>query len=192
MQDHNSASLVETCSSETSGGRTTFPILQSLVIATVGALSADVIQRAIDVAAQVGRGVIKYHIMHPSVRRSYLSIMENDRRYTSEYLLKPDAGTKAAKDPYENMLTFGGTPIEIDHFAPYGEWLGFDNRSATRFIMADGEWADETGAILRAVAGAVDTFDATYRIYENFFLGQPNQSFRLTGISTNIVVVHVN
>ncbi len=171
--------------------RTTFPILQSLIISSVGALSADIIQRAIDVVAQLGRGIIKYHIMHPSTRRAYLTLMENDRRYTHEYLLKPDLGTKAAKDGSRGAVTFGGVPIEIDHFAPYGEWFGFDNRSAVRYVMADGEWVDEDGAILSRTAGAVDTFDAIYRIYENFALLQPNQSFKLTGITTNVVVVHV-
>lgn len=172
--------------------RTTFPILQSTVISSVGALSADVIQRAIDVTAQIGRGKTNYHIMHPSVRRAYLSLMENDRRYTQSHLRNPDAGTKAAADAYGNNLTFGGVPLEIDHFAPYGYWFGMDTGDCKRYVLADGEWADETGAILTEVSGSVDTYKAVYRIYENFANLQPNKSFRLDGISANVVVVHVN
>jgi hypothetical protein len=56
--------------------------------------------------------------------------------------------------------------------------------------MSDGEWADEDGAVLRA-ATAVDTWDATYRIYENFALLRPNQSFRLRAISTTFTVAHI-
>ena len=172
--------------------RTTFPILQSTVISSVGALSADIIQRAIDVTAQIGRAKITKHCMHPSVRRAYMSLMENDRRYTQDRLMSPDAGTKAAKDPYESRLQFGGVDLYIDHFAPYGYWFGLDSRSATRYVMTDGEWADETGAVLTEVANAVDTYKGIYRIYENYALLQPNQCFRLDGISANIVVVHVN
>lgn len=51
--------------------RATFPILQSLVVSSVGALSADVIQRAIDVATTVGNAQIAYHLMHSSVVRAY-------------------------------------------------------------------------------------------------------------------------
>jgi len=169
--------------------RTTFPLLQSLVISNVGALSADIIQRAIDVSAQMGRGIIKYHVMHPSTRRAYASLMENDRRYTGEKLLKPDLGLITAKDG-QGGLDFGGTGIEVDHWAPYATWFGLDNRSSVRYVMSDGEWVDEDGAVLSRSTTAVDTFDAIYRIYENFACLQPNQSFRLDNISSNIVVVH--
>ena len=172
--------------------RTTFPILQSTVISSVGALSADVIQRAIDVVAQIGQGRIAYHCMHPSVRRAYMSLMENDRRYTQSNLMNPDAGTKAAKDPYNNELTFGGVPLRIDHYAPYGYWFGLDTKSFKRYVQTDGEWADETGAVLTEVSNQVDTYKGIYRIYENYAALNPNQWFRLDGISSNLIVVHVN
>ena len=170
--------------------RTQFPILQSVDINSVGALSADILQRAQDVTLQVGNCKTAYHLTHPDTRRAYLTIMEQDRRYTGPALRNPDAGTVAFKGGYNSGLAFGEVPIMVDPHCPYGMWFGFDNRSATRFVMSDGEWADEDGAVLRA-ATAVDTWDATYRIYENFALLRPNQSFRLRGINSTFVVAHI-
>lgn len=172
--------------------RTAFPILQSVDINSVGALSADILQRAQDVTLQVGNCKTAYHMTHPDTRRAYLTIMENDRRYTGPALRNPDAGTVAFKGGYNSGLAFGEVPIMVDPHCPYGMWFGFDNRSAVRYVMSDGEWADEDGAVLRAVGStAVDTWDATYRIYENFALLRPNQSFRLRGISTTFVIAHI-
>jgi hypothetical protein len=170
--------------------RTAFPILQSVDINSVGGLSADILQRAADVTLQVGSAKIAYHLTHPDTRRAYLTIMENDRRYMGPALRNPDAGTVAFKGGYNSGLAFGEVPIMVDPHCPFGMWFGFDNRSATRFVMSDGEWADEDGAVLRA-ATAVDTWDATYRIYDNFALLRPNQSFRLRAISNTYVVAHI-
>jgi len=167
--------------------RATFPILQAYVLTSAGAISADLIQRAIDVVGSVGQGKVTKHCMSYDTRRALLAIMENDRRYSHEYLMKPDAGTKIAKD-YKATLTFGGIPVQCDHFAPFGEWYGLDTSSWRRASMADGEWADETGAVLTAVAGQLDTYEALYRIYENFYALQPNQSFAIRGITTNVIV----
>lgn len=173
-----------------SQSRTAFPILQSTIITGVGGLSADILQRAQDVTLQVGNCKTAYHLTHPDTRRAYLTIMENDRRYTGPALRNPDLGTVAFKGGYNSGLAFGEVPIAVDPHCPYGFWFGFDNRSAVRYVMSDGEWADEDGAVLRA-ATAVDTWDATYRIYENFALLRPNQSFRLSGISTTFVIAHI-
>jgi len=167
--------------------RTTFPILQSYVLTAAGPISADLIQRAIDTVGAVGQGKVSKHCMSYDTRRALLAIMENDRRYSHEYLMKPDAGTKVAGD-YKATMTFGGVPVMCDHFAPFGEWYGLDTSSFRRASMTDGEWADETGAVLTGVAGAQDTYAATYRIYENFYALQPNQCFAIRGISTNVVV----
>lgn len=171
--------------------RTAFPILQSTVINSVGSLSADILQRAYDVALQVGNCKTAYHLTHPNTRRAYLTIMEQDRRYTGPALRNPDAGTVAFKGGYAGGgLAFGEVPIMVDPFCPFGMWFGLDNRSGVRYVMSDGEWADEDGAVLRA-ATAVDTWNATYRIYENYAMLRPNQSWRLADISTTFVIAHI-
>lgn len=110
-----------------------------------------------------------------------------------EYLANPDAMTKAAKGGYgtSGTLSVSGAPIMIDPFAHYGMWFGMDWRSAKRYVMEDGEWANETGAIFTAVADEVDTYAATYRIYDNRILERPNQCFRLDDITSNIAIAHI-
>lgn len=171
--------------------RTTYPVLQATAITSVGALSADVIQRAIDVVAQVGNSQIAYHLMHPSVVRAYLALAEADRRYMGADLKSPDIGTVAAKNTWNTGLNFGGTPLKRGIDAPYGFWFGCDPRSFVRFVADGGSWVDEDGAVLHRDGTAVDTFLGEYRIYENYCALRPNQSFVLSGITTTVVAVHV-
>lgn len=171
--------------------RTSFPILNSTVITSVGALSADVIQRAIDVAMQIGNCQINFHLMHPSTVRAYLALAESDRRYMGADLKSPDVGTVAAKNTWNTGLNFGGTPLKRGLDAPYGTWFGVDTRSFVRFVADAGSWVDEDGAVLRRDVTAVDTFLGQYRIYENYAAFRPNQSFRLDGITTTVVAAHI-
>ena len=171
--------------------RNTFPILQSFVVASAGALSADLLYRAIHVAYQQGKGRVSQHWMHPATLRAYIRLMELDRRYQGADLKRPDLGTAAAKpSEAKSGLDFGGVPIYMDFDAPYGIWFGLDNRSWTRYVMNPGSWIDEDGATLFRVDGAIDTFGAQYRIYEQFCVFNPNQSFRIDGIDTTVAVVH--
>ena len=54
---------------------------------------------------------------------------------------------------------------------------------------ANGE-IDASGGTVYGFLVDSPTYEALYRIYENFYALQPNQCFKLTGISTNIVVAH--
>jgi hypothetical protein len=114
-------------------------------------------------------------------------MMENDRRYSGGSLMSPDAGTKFAKD---RTLEFGGIPIIRDKYAPYGEMFGLQKDTFTRWILTEGEWADETGDILRFVTDQ-DTYEGIYRIFDNFSCEKGNCNWRLTGITANVVVVNL-
>jgi len=161
--------------------------LQATVIGSVGALSADVIQRGIDSVYQRSRGKTSHLIMEHATRRAYLVMMENDRRYMNASLMKPDAGSAAAK---MGDLRFGEIPIIADKDCPYGTIFGIEADTFTRWILTEGEWADETGAILRFVANQ-DTYEAIYRIFDNFSCENGGRNFRLDGITVNAVVVHL-
>ena len=172
--------------------RTTFPITQSTVISVSGALSADVIQRAIDLADQRGDGDTSDLIMHHSVRRAYLAMTENDRRYTAGDLSSPDAGTVAAK---RGRLTFGGIPIMEEKYAPYGMVFGVDRSGFSRYVLVPGEWADEDGSVLTRIGtgtSAIDAFEAYYRIWDEFHNDYANRSWRLDGVTANVVVAHID
>jgi hypothetical protein len=173
--------------------RTAFPIYQSNVIGSVGPLSADVIQRGIDLADERGDGEIDNLIMHHSVRRSYLQMMEGDRRYTSGDLSSPNAGTVAAK---RGKLSFGPIPIMEEKYCPYGTIFGIDSSGFSRYVEVSGEWADEDGAVLSRVGpgttSAQDAFEAFYRIWDNFQNDYPARSFRLDGVTATISVAHID
>lgn len=172
--------------------RTTFPITASTVIPNVGAFSADVVQRAIDVADQKSDGEPSDLIMHHSVRRAYIASMEADRRYAGGDLSRPDAGTVAAK---RGQLTFGNIPILEEKYAPYGMIFGVDRSGFSRYVLVSGEWADEDGSVLSRVGtgtSAQDAFEAFYRIWDEFHNDYAGRDWRLDGITATVTVVHVD
>lgn len=168
--------------------RTTYPIFKSVNIASVGPLSADIIQRGIDIADQIGEGQVQFMICHHSVRRAYLTLMEADRRYaTSSDLKKPDVGTQVAK---LKEITFGDIPMFVDKDAPYGTLFGIDPTPFTRWVECEGEWADDDGTVLLRLTD-VDAYEARYRIFENYSCDRPASCVRWDGITANAVVAHI-
>lgn len=167
--------------------RSTYPIFKSTVLPTVGPLSADILQRGIDISDQIGEGSISKFICHHAVRRSYLTMVDSDRRYMGGDLMAPDAGTKAAK---MGDITFGGIPWLVDKDAPYGMLFGLDQSSATRWVEVEGEWADDDGTILLRLLNQ-DAYEARYRLFENYSLDRPASCVRWDGITANVVVAHV-
>lgn len=172
--------------------RTTYPLFQSTVISSVGALSADVLQRGVDLADQRGDGDIDTLVMHHSVRRAYIAMTDSARRYTSGDLSRPDAGTVAAK---KSKLTFGGIEILEEKYFPYGTVVGLESASCSRYVEVAGEWMDEDGAVLARVGSgttAEDSFEAVYRVWQNFHIEKPNTCFRLDGVTATVVVAHID
>jgi hypothetical protein len=169
--------------------RTTYPQLNSRVQSSVGALSLDAIQTNFDVADQLGDAEIDTLACHHSVRRAYLALLEADRRYTAGDLSKPDGGTVAAKKrSSKSYVTFGDVSIVEDKYAPYGMLFGLDSRYFKKYVQIKGEWANESGAILRQVTGQ-DVWTAFYRLWENYHCARPNTCFRMDGITANAIYV---
>ena len=146
------------------------------------------IQRAIDTVHQKSKGKTDCIVCEHSVRRAYLIMMENDRRYTAASLNKPDAGTVVAKGMSD--IRFGEIPVLADKYAPYGEMFGLQKDTFTRYILTEGEWADESGGILRFVQDE-DTWEAIYRVFDNFSCEKGSANWKLTGITANVVVVNL-
>lgn len=171
--------------------RTTVTLWQSTVISSVGAWSADVVQRGIDVALQVGGGNVSELWSHQSVRRAYVNSMEDARRYIAADLMRPDGGTAAAKG---NKLTFGGLPWNEDRYCPYRSLFMLDPSGLERYVLQNGKWEDRDGSVLQRVGtGSTGThsFEAFYYIWDNFGNKYPNRCVRLDGISTSIQAVHL-
>ena len=170
--------------------RTTFPIFGSTVFSSVGPISADLLQRGCDTANERGGGETSDLLMHTAVRRAYIAMTDAERRYTGSDLSSPDAGTRAAK---QGRIAFGGIPVMVDKWAPYGTIFGLDRGGLKRYTAIAGEWMQDDGTILKQI-GTGDTlrdaYEFVYRIWHNFHNEFPAQSWRADGITTSIVVVH--
>ena len=167
--------------------RDTYPIMRSPVIASVGGLSLDILQRAFDLAEQLGSAKIGEMWCHHSTRRAYLALLEADRRYIGSDLSNPDGGTKAVKG---KDVGFGSVPVKVAAQFPYGTLMGLDKRYLVRYVNTEGGWMDEDGNILSRVADT-DAFEGTYRLFENLHNDRPNACFRLDGITTSVAVAHI-
>jgi hypothetical protein len=133
----------------------------------VGALSLDAIQQPIDaVSIKVGKTIDFFACEH-AVRRAYLALLEADRRYTGADLMSPDGGTKAAKKPTGRNITYGDIPIVVDRDAPYRMLFGVNKASWTRYVMNEGQWADDEGHVLKWVSD-YDQWTAYFYILDNF------------------------
>jgi hypothetical protein len=176
--------------------RTTYPLYGSYVATGVGAWSADLIQKGIDVADQRGTGSIKQLVMHHSARRAYLAAMDSNRRYTGAELMTPDGGTRAARDATGARLAFGSIPVQEDKYAPYGTVHGLDTDGFERYVAKSGEWITEGSGNMMFLVGTGATlthqYEAVYTIWDNFNLTAPSNCFRLDGLTVTLVVVHVD
>lgn len=168
--------------------RVTYPVFKSFVLSSVGALSLDAMQRAFDAAELKGQGSISEMWCEHGVRRAYLTLLEQDRRYTSEKLLRPDGGTAAVKG---NDVTFGGVPFKTERDFPYGIILGADNETLQRYVNVRGQWEDEDGNVLFRSANTHD-FTALWYMKDNFSCDRPNASFRMDGITTTQLAIHID
>lgn len=168
--------------------RTTYPVFRSFVLSSVGALSLDAMQRAFDAAETKGQGSISEMWCEHSVRRAYLTLLEADRRYTSEKLMAPDGGTKAVKG---SDVTFGGVPFKTERDMPYGFILGLDTDVLERYVNVRGQWEDEDGNILFRSANTHD-FTALWYMKDNFSITRPNTCFRMDGITITALAIHID
>lgn len=172
--------------------RTSYPILQSSVISSVGAISADVIQRAIDLVDQIADGDTSELWCHHSVRRAMIQVTDDRRRYMGSDLSSPDMGTRAAKG---QPISFGGIPVNVEKYAPYGMVFGLDPSPFYRYVLVRGAWADDDGSVLaRSGVGTsgVDTWEAFYRIFHEFHCDEPAKQFRLADVAATVTVAHIH
>ena len=168
--------------------RVTYPVFRSFVASSVGALSLDALQRAFDAAEMKGQGTISEMWCEHSVRRAYLQLLEADRRYVSEKLLRPDGGTAAVKG---GDITFGGVPFKTERDFPYGYIVGLDTDTLQRYVNVRGQWEDEDGNVLFRSANTHD-FTALWYMRDNFMCERPNSSFRMDGVSTTALAIHID
>lgn len=165
--------------------RTTYPQYKSTVISVNGDLSLDVLQRAIDLQDEKG-GDLKNTVLfsHHSVRREYLALLQTPKRYTGEMVMSPDAGFTnggIAASVNSTDVTYATRPWIVERMCPLGMVFGIDKSYLTRYVVTEGEWADDDGTVLNRVLNQ-DSYEARFRVFDQFSSDRPDTCFRLDGI----------
>lgn len=166
--------------------RTTYPQYKSTVIGVNGNLSLDVIQRGIDLQDEKGGDLSNtVFLCHHSVRREYLNLLQAPRRYTGDQVNSPDGGFKggAIGNDSKGEITYAEQPWKVERMAPLGMLFNVDKSFLSRYIVTEGEWADEDGAILNRILN-VDAYEARYRVFDNFASDRPDTCVRWDGIAS--------
>jgi hypothetical protein len=170
--------------------RDLYPQFKAYVGAATGPISADLLQRVADVQDQRMGGRTRGLMGHHSVRRTYLSLTEADRRYTNANLQKPDAGTVAF---LQEDLTVGTVPFKAIRTAPLAMLFGIDTDSGLVCYGSEkGKWVDEDGSVLVRVGSGSsgrDAFEAWYRKRQQYHVRYPGKNWRLDGITGQTLVV---
>lgn len=165
--------------------------LKSYVTASVGALSLDVAQRTADVVYETLGGIIDTMVMHPSVRREYIKLMADDRRYTASNLQKPDAGTVAMK---QGDLTLGEVKIRALRSIGLAQVYFYDSKKIgfKRYVAEPGKFMDRDGSVwVRDGSGtsARHAYEATWFARKQFFAKAPAMGARWDGVTGQTLVV---
>jgi hypothetical protein len=165
--------------------------LQSYVVAAVGALSLDVAQRTSDVVFQTLGGVVNVILMHPSVRREYIKLLDADRRYSGADLRSPDGGTKAFT---QGDLTIGDVAIKALRSIGLAQVYFLDTKKSgfKRYVAEAGKFMDRDGSVwVRDGSGtaARHAYEATYFSRKQYFCKSPAMNARWDGVTGQTLVV---
>lgn len=171
--------------------RTQYPNLKSYVRATTGALSLDGMQLVSDVVEQKLGGRIDLVVAHHSTRRTYLQLLEADRRYQGGDLQSPDGGTKAFK---QQDVTFGGVPFRAIKSFPLDIVMFLDkgNSGFVQYVSEAGKWEDRDGAVLvrdGTGSSARHAFEGWYYMRKQFHARYPGYNARMDGVTGQTLVV---
>lgn len=147
---------------------------------SVGALSLDSLQRLYDTIDQQCGSPPTDNIVSHSVRRQYLALQETARVFmqTGKNAQAFDLGQAENKMD----LRYNDLPIHTDRDAQFGQWDSVNRNHLNRYPLVEGEWADETGSVFRAVPGQ-DALSALWRAAFNYSTDKRNAHGKLVGMS---------
>lgn len=102
-------------------------------------------------------------------QRYYQKLLTVDKRYSNT--MKGDGGFSNKDDSY---LEWNGKPWVPDKDAPQRVFL-LNEKHIKKYVLAELEWADETGSMMIAQTGA-DAFEVRLRFFFNIFNEKPSAS----------------
>jgi hypothetical protein len=171
--------------------RTDAPSLKSYVVGSAGAFSLDLAQRTADVVNQKLGGEIDVMVMHHSVRREYIKLLNADRRYSGADLSKPNGGTVAMK---QGDLTLGEVTVKAIRSIGLGQVYFLDSKRSgfKQYVGEAGKFEERDGSIwVREGSGtsARHAFEAWWYSWKQFFCQNPGFNARWDGVTGQTLVV---
>lgn len=127
--------------------RATYPVYQGNVLSNnLNSLTLNFIKQGWNQGKQRGGAKYDVHYVDFDTERFYERLLIVDKRYVGK--VKGD-GTFSEKD--ENYLEYGGIPIVPDKDMSDPNWFMGDSKQWRKYLLAELEWADETGTYLIAL-----------------------------------------
>lgn len=174
-----------------SQSRSTNPILNAYRLDLgEGNLTLDVMQQAEDGVDQQSDGEIQKLYANHVTRREYSALLQVMKRYTNEMALTPDGGFKGGM-LHKSHIEFNEHPVIVDRDVPMGLIHGLNMEHFYRFMLTEGEWADEDGRILLRDA-TTDAYEGRYRIFGNVANLAPNTNYVISSVKLNSAVAAIN
>lgn len=157
--------------------RSVYPIYNGTYIdASNAQLSLDLMQRTLNEIRRRGGGKMNAVFTDFDSERFYNKLLVADKRYIGERVVGD--GTFTHKD--QSYLQFSGIPVVADKDCPGNNMFMMSAEGWKKYVLAELEWADETGAYLIAQTGS-DAFEARLRLFANMFPEKPANMARLLG-----------
>lgn len=135
-----------------------------------GTLNLNAMQQPFNNARRRGGAKVSVVYCDFDSERYYNRLLVVDKRYIGEKVTGD--GTFTQKD--QVYLNFGGSPVLADQHSPT-RFFFITEGNLKKYVLAELEWADETGSYLIAQTSA-DAFEARLRLFANMFLEKPSAS----------------
>lgn len=152
--------------------RATYPVYQGNLLNNSGnQMTLDFLQQMYNEATRRGGAKIDAIFSDFDSERYYNKLLVADKRFVNTVggKVKGD-GTFSDKD--KSYLEFAGVAWVPDPDAPTRTFM-IDSKAFKKYVLAELEWADETGSYMIAQTSA-DAFEARLRLFANLFPEKPS------------------
>ncbi|MDI6787865.1 MAG: phage major capsid protein [Planctomycetota bacterium] len=157
---------------------TTYPQWKANVLTASAnrTLTWDLMQQSIDEAEEGGGGRIDLIVAHVSMRREYLDMILNDKRYS---------GTKGFDAGHEGQLSFNGIKMKFCRNFPYNSLMFCDRSTWALYVQGGVDWFDWDGSVLHRTSNA-DAVEALLTYYANLGCSLPSANTWLKDITVTL------